>query len=535
MEGVFSMKRITVSVLMALCVLCSSCGRVTAMTWGEFQNLVRNGSVTELDKAMKRDNVFINAVNEETGANLLGTALLLDVNAEIIRYLVENGADVNAKNKNNFTPLDLALRMYGKDSPIYKIMLNADKLSAKAATSPASSGNNSSTPKIGYIFTKVVTEASLKAAEERYEQKRREEMTPELKEWTRNYLAKQENPDIRKAGFGPAIFGESMRVGTVYDNFTAVLKSLSFRKRQEVFKAMGLNYNPPSREYYTVEIGRLVDKPKDEYRLLSFRFWEENEGIFWDQIVSFYAITTNNASQSLREQKSIENEIKRKTQTIEGCFELCKAYAPLIINVIMERNNGSGFGVKFYYDKEAGTFTVIDTFIYPEILRSLGYKVYNADTFANSVLELPDYHGKIEDFYKKRRPMTNDFYYWKDAKDGYAVIIGEYSLEPYMNIFPIVNEETLYPLIGYVKVKSETELRAEYDKIKPTTLRTVTVRREGLTSYNQLQEVPIPFEEYRDSYLREDIMKSLSYLREDIMKSLREIGFRKFGESMKLK
>ena len=39
------MKRITVCLLMILCVLCSSCDRVATMTWDEFQNLVRNDRV----------------------------------------------------------------------------------------------------------------------------------------------------------------------------------------------------------------------------------------------------------------------------------------------------------------------------------------------------------------------------------------------------------------------------------------------------------------------------------------------------------
>ncbi len=67
---------------------------------------VRSGDLEKIKRLVKKENVNL---KDFEGASLLHVAAEFS-HTEVVRFLIDSGADVNAKNLNGWTPLHLAAR-----------------------------------------------------------------------------------------------------------------------------------------------------------------------------------------------------------------------------------------------------------------------------------------------------------------------------------------------------------------------------------------------------------------------------------------
>lgn len=248
--------------------------------------------------------------------------------------------------------------------------------------------------------------------------------------------------------------------------------------------------------------------------------------ILSDALKSKYSSSTS----SLREGDRKKQELEAQISSLTGCFELCKPYAPLIITV------EAGIYPKyidtiFYYDGNADTFTLTDITINSTLF--FHYHDYiDKNGFARFILSLPD--TGIEDLHIGKEDQwypVNNFYYWKNASEGYCVVVGYSDI----HIFPIIDDETVYSpyKITYVRATDE-EIRAKYDKEKPTRFQQVRPSFfSGGSAYTEFETVRIPFDEYLNDFRKNENGIIESEKQAIIGRLNMEIGFTKFSGQMK--
>ena len=210
------------------------------------------------------------------------------------------------------------------------------------------------------------------------------------------------------------------------------------------------------------------------------------------------------APSSLRGKQKAEAEAWNKTA--EDYFKQCAEYVqykPLLISVETEAGK-----LRFLFDVNGSLFQyrlVYCMLDFSKILR-IPLFTFSPEQLAELLLSRYAEDG-VEDMY-----FDGSSYYWKDLKKKYVLrLIKLQEIE----VFPIVDEETLYPL-HTGKMVTQEMLKAQFDKEKPTTTDSRLVEHLGYVTQEFFQR-PLTFEEF---------------LRGKIGSFEWAMGFRKFGNSI---
>ena len=211
-------------------------------------------------------------------------------------------------------------------------------------------------------------------------------------------------------------------------------------------------------------------------------------------------------SVSIRARQKAREEALGKTA--KDYIVQCAAYVnykPLLIRVRTEAGK-----LVFWYDVYSDyQYRLIDCmFRLPKMLRLREI---------SPMRMLDAYKGRgVEDFYICKVDNMNLFYYWKDIKNNYLLeLTGDGTIE----VCPIVDEETIYPLFFETIMITQEMLESHFNEEKPTITETRFVEHNGYVTQEFVKR-PVTFEEFLKSMMGDTFWA---------------MGFRKFGNSIQLK
>ena len=103
-------------------MLCSLSIPANALTWYEFEQYAKSGSLEKISEVFIRENIAFNAAQED-GTTLLMIAAQYS-SPEVVKYMIDNKAEVNTKNNKGWNALMFAAR-YNSNPEVTKILLDS--------------------------------------------------------------------------------------------------------------------------------------------------------------------------------------------------------------------------------------------------------------------------------------------------------------------------------------------------------------------------------------------------------------------------